>query len=88
MIKGINIITYYIMLSDLFIAPSLNSLFITGFLLLLILVIFIFNYKQFLRLDYFNQLSLLSLFVIAIGIHGLVHLGTEAVYGFNPYKWF
>lgn len=76
------------MFADLLIAPSLNSLFVTGFLLLFMLVIFIFNYSKFMRLDYYNQLSLLSLFVIAIGVHGLVHLGTETVYGFNPYKWF
>ena len=29
-----------------------------------------------------------SLFVIAIGVHGLVHLGVEQNYGFNPYRWF
>ena len=76
------------MLSNLLIAPSLNSLFVTGFLLLFILVIFIKNYKQFMRLDFYRKLNILSLFVIAIGIHGLIHLGVEREYGFNPYRWF
>ena len=76
------------MLSNLLIAPSLNSLFVTGFLLLFILVIFIKNYKQFIRLDFYRKLNILSLFVIAIGIHGLIHLGVEREYGFNPYRWF
>lgn len=69
-------------------APSLNSLFITGFLILAMLVILITNYKQFMRLDYYRKLSLSSLFAIAFGVHGLIHLGSEYVYGFNPYKWF
>ena len=76
------------MLSDILIAPSLNSLFFTGFLILFIFIIFITNYKQFNKLDYYCKITILSLITIAIGVHGLIHLGTEAVYGFNPYKWF
>ena len=75
------------MLSDILIAPSLNSLFVTGFLLLFILIVFITNYKQFTRLDYYRKITILSLITIAIGIHGIVHLGVEINYGFNPYKW-
>jgi hypothetical protein len=76
------------MLSNILIAPSLNSLFFTGFILLFILVIFIFNYKQFTKLDFYKRLAILSLISIAIGVHGVIHLGVEVVYGFNPYKWF
>jgi hypothetical protein len=74
------------MLANIFIAPSLNSLFITGFLLLFILILFLTNYTQFMRLDYYRKLNILSLFVIAIGVHGLIHLGVETKYGFNPYQ--
>jgi hypothetical protein len=74
------------MLANIFIAPSLNSLFITGFLLLIILILFLTNYTQFMRLDYYRKLNILSLFVIAIGVHGLIHLGVETKYGFNPYQ--
>ena len=76
------------MLSDYLIAPSLNSLFFTGIILLIIFIIFVRNYSQFTKLNYYQQIALLSLITLAIGIHGLIHLGTEAVYGFNPYKWF
>ena len=76
------------MLSNILIAPSLNSLFVTGFLILFILYIFLTNYKQFTRLNFYYKLTILSLFVIAVGIHGLIHLGVEREYGFNPYKWF
>ena len=76
------------MLSNILIAPSLNSLFVTGILILSIFIIFISNYKQFMRLDYYRKITILSLITIAFGIHGLVHLGVEQNYGFNPYKWF
>jgi hypothetical protein len=75
------------MLLNTLVAPSLNSLFITGFLLLIILFIFVSHYKQFSNLDFYRKINILSLLVIAIGIHGLIHLGVEMNYGFNPYKW-
>lgn len=67
--------------------PSLNSLFVTGLLLLFILLIVLTNLKKIINLDYYRQLSLLSLFVIAVGVHGLIHLGVETNYNFNPYVW-
>ena len=68
------------------IAPSLNSLFFTGILLLFIFIIFINNFKRINKLNYYQKIMLLS--TITIGIHGLIHLGVEAQYNFNPYRWF
>ena len=76
------------MLKDYLIAPSVNSIFFTGIILIIILFLVIKNYKKLLRLDIYHQLIILSLFVIAIGTHGLIHLGLEYVYGLNPYKFF
>jgi hypothetical protein len=76
------------MLSNILIAPSLISLFISGFLLLFIFFIFANNLQQFNRLDFYRKLTFLSLITTAIGVHGLIHLGVETEYGFNPYKWF
>lgn len=76
------------MLSNILIAPSLNSLIITGILLLFILVIFFKNYSQFNRLDNYRKITILALLTIAVGVHGLIHLGLEVNYGLNPYKWF
>jgi hypothetical protein len=76
------------MLSDILIAPSLNSLFVSGFLLLFIFFIFVTNFQQFKRLDFYRKLTILSLITIAISAHGLIHLGVESVYEFNPYHWF
>ena len=76
------------MISNYLIAPSLNSLFLTGLLLLLILVTIIRNFKDITKLPPFYKLILLSILTIAIGVHGLIHLGVEKQYNFNPYKWF
>ena len=76
------------MLSNIPISPSLNALMITGFLLLSILFVFITNFQQFKRIDSYHKLIILSLITIAVGTHGLIHLGLEYVYGFNPYKFF
>jgi len=72
----------------LFIAPSMTALLFTGLLLLYIFVIFLFNFQRFFKLNYYQKIIILSLITLAIGIHGLIHLGTEFVYGFNPYNWF
>lgn len=69
------------------IAPSFNSLFVTGILILLIFIIFVNNFKKIMNLGVYPKITLLSLVSTAIGIHGLIHLGLEVNYGFNPYKW-
>jgi uncharacterized membrane protein len=76
------------MLSDYLIAPSLNSLIFTGIIILAIFIIFIRNFRPFLKLPYYDKLILLCSMSIAIGMHGMVHLGVETNYGFNPYNWF
>jgi len=69
-------------------APSFTSLFVTGFLLLFISILLITQYNAFYRLDFYRKTTILSLITIAIGVHGMIHLGLEMNYGFNPYRWF
>ncbi len=76
------------MLSKVIMAPSMNGLILTGILFLIIVIIFAKNYDKFLKLNYYQQITLLSLLSLAIGIHSILHLGGEVFYGFNPYKWF
>jgi uncharacterized integral membrane protein len=76
------------MLTNMLITPSLHSLFITGILILFILFVFIMNYNKFSQLDFYHKITLLSVMSIAFGVHGLIHLGAEINYGFNPYQWF
>ena len=75
------------MLSNILNAPSLNSLFVTGFLLLFIFYLLVTHFKQFNNLDFYKKINILALLVIAVGIHGLIHLGLEDSYSFNPYNW-
>ena len=76
------------MLSKYLIAPSFHSLFITGLLLFIIFLLFITHFRQIIRLPFYQKILLLSTIAIAIGVHGLIHLGLESIYNFNPYKWF
>lgn len=76
------------MLADYLISPSFNSLVITGLLLLFILIMVNTNFKEILRFSTYQKLTLLFMLSIAIGSHGLIHLGVEEKYNFNPYKWF
>jgi len=69
------------------ITPSLNSLFITGFLILLTTIIIITNFSKIFKLDYYKKIILLCLLVITFGIHGLLHSSAEINYNFNPYKY-
>ncbi len=68
------------------ITPSLLSLFATGLLILYIVVILFSNTNDFNSLTYVNKITLLALLCIAIGIHGLIHLGVEVNYKYNPLK--
>ena len=76
------------MLADYLIAPSLNSLVITGLILLLIFIILIKHYDSIMRMNYYEKIMLLSSLSIAVGSHGLMQLGVEKRYNFNPYRWF
>lgn len=75
------------MLSDYLIAPSLNALFVTDLILITIIILLFKNYSAIMRLNYYKQIMLLSSLTIAVGSHGLMHLGVEKQYNFNPYNW-
>lgn len=69
---------------DVFSAPSFWAQASTGILLIIAVIVIYNNYDDIKNLNAYNSLILLLLFTIVIGIHGLSHLGLEAVYGFNP----
>jgi hypothetical protein len=69
-------------------APSINALVFTGIGMLYLIILLATNYKTLFRLDVYKKISLVSLVIISIGIHGLLHLGAESIYGLNPYMWF
>jgi len=62
-------------------APSFLAHIGNALFLLLAAVLFFQNYASIQKTD---MIMLALLASIAIGIHGLSHLGLERVYGFNP----
>ena len=75
------------MLSDYLISPALNALFVTGILLMIIITLFLTNIRLYLKETYFQKIMMLCLLSSSIGKHGMLHLGAEKQYNFNPYKW-
>jgi len=75
------------MLEKYLVSPSFNALFLTGFLLLVVFILLILNFTSFKKLNYYQQILFLAALTNAVGIHGLLHLGLEKQYKFNPYKW-
>ena len=68
--------------------PSLISSVITGLILMFVIILMIINYKRVAKIPPIELASFLCVLSIAIGSHGLLHLGLEVVYGYNPLKWF
>ena len=68
--------------------PSFLSLAITGLILMFVIILMIINYKRVDKIPPIELASFLCVLSIAIGSHGLLHLGLEVVYGYNPLKWF
>jgi hypothetical protein len=68
--------------------PSFLSLAITGLILMFVIILMIINYKQIAKINTMELVSFLCVLSIAIGSHGLLHLGLEVVYGYNPLNWF
>jgi hypothetical protein len=68
--------------------PSFLSLAITGLILMFVIILTIINYKQIAKINTMELVSFLCVLSIAIGSHGLLHLGLEVVYGYNPLNWF
>ena len=64
--------------------PSFYSLLITGIIWFVLVIIFFKNYSFFKKSRPDKMIEMISLIGLVIGVHGLLHLGLESVYGFNP----
>lgn len=72
-----------------FLNPSFYAHILNALFLLLAFFIFVKNYYKIINLDGYKLTKLFLLFSLAVGIHGLSHLGLEYVYNFNPiYSFF
>ena len=71
-------------MSNIFLVPSIYASTISGFLILVALVIVLRNVKPLQKIDTYNLIMLVLGFSLVIGVHGLSHLGLETIYGYNP----
>ena len=66
------------------IAPSMMAHALNGLLMFAAVVVAYMNFCVLWRVDPYKKVLILLVFSIAIGIHGISHLGLEKGYGFNP----
>ena len=66
--------------------PSVYVHIISGVIVLTGIIYVALYIKKFNTLDYYQMLVLTLLFSIAIGVHGMSHMGLEVLYGYNPYS--
>lgn len=65
---------------SLFLYPSVMSHMINSLFLLLAVVYLWFNYSNVAKMDVYSVMMLLLIGSIAMGVHGLSHLGLEKEY--------
>jgi hypothetical protein len=57
---------------------------LNGLLIFLAVILVIMNYSRIKNLNFAKIITLLLLFSMSIGIHGLSHLGLEKLYDYDP----
>ena len=70
---------------DIFKKPSILAHTANGALFILAIILIFIYYSS---INKVSSIIIALLFSIAVGIHGLSHLGLEYVYGYSPYKIF
>ena len=67
--------------------PSYYALALTGILLLINFIIVIKNFKKLRTETPYHIIRLITAIGVLVGIHGILHLGLEKVYNYNPLKF-
>ena len=70
--------------TNIFTKPSFYAHTINGFTILIAIILIFTNFNRLKRFDIYNIITLVISFGILIGIHGLLHLGLETQYNYNP----
>lgn len=65
--------------------PSVYAHIMNGGIFIIGIIYATVYIKKLNTVDYYQMLVLVLLFSIAIGVHGISHMGFEALYGYNPY---
>jgi hypothetical protein len=64
--------------------PSILAHIVSGGFMLVALACLVTCYSQLRKLDPYRSVVLILLFSIAVGLHGVSHLGLEKEYNYNP----
>ena len=64
--------------------PSILAHTLSGAFMLIAFFYLLCCYSKLRTLDLYQTLMLSLLFSVAIGVHGISHLGLEKEYGYNP----
>ena len=71
---------------ELYRAPSIYAHMLNAILLFISAILVYRNYSTISRIAASEKVKLVLLFSLAVGLHGLSHLGLEYMYKFNPLK--
>jgi hypothetical protein len=71
-------------MNKIYLIPSFYSHIINGVFLFIAFILLYKDYVKIIHLEHYQLISLMLLFSMSIGIHGLTHLGLEKSYGYNP----
>lgn len=70
---------------DIYKIPSIYAHIASGSLLIAAVAIFAYNFSAMMKLEPYKRITIILLFSIVVGIHGLSHLGIETEYNiYNP----
>jgi hypothetical protein len=75
-------------METVYLTPSFYTHVANGILVFAAIIYLYCNYNTIKSVDYYKKLVLILLFSVALGIHGLSHLGLEYVYNFNPIQYY
>ena len=70
--------------TNIFTKPSFYAHAINGLTILIAIILIFTNFNRLKKMDIYNIITLVISFGILIGIHGLLHLGLETQYNYNP----
>jgi hypothetical protein len=68
--------------------PSILAHIVSGAFMFVALFCLVNSYSQLRKLDAYRSMVLILLFSIAVGLHGVSHLGLEKQYSYNPIDYF
>ena len=66
------------------IPPSFYAHVLGGVLALIVMARILFNFREVKSMVLYEQLMLLLVLSVAVGVHGISHQGMEELYGYYP----